>query len=347
VHRRVIAEFRAWQSGKVVRAAYTTRARRALTPAVQKSVAKTLKALGPLTLATYQISYHKDDDDFYLYTMTCKNGTASMGIGFAHDGEIDFVGFRPLAGDNVQARVDPSPSAAAAASAAPAPSTTTSPLASPAARLESTPKPTPAAVASAASSPPAVATSAPSSAPSTAAPSPKPTAALRITDPPSLLATLADPETRPLLGGPIRQLTQIGWMQGTWNARDIRYRVSGKPAIAANTFVFAYTMKGRWIFGTDGTLTDFIYLSYDPLGERWVLVQLEKYPSYGLWTSTDGWSGGRISFEGEPSSALGRFFRRRFTLIHRGPGRMAIVAEEQRPSGEWITDERIELSKES
>lgn len=337
MRRRVIAIFHAWQSGKIVRAAYSAKARHALTPAVAKSMSKTLKAFGPLYQAAYQSSYHKDGDDFYLYAMTCKNGVANMSVGFTHDGQIDYVAFRQAIAGTGAARVADQPSTAPSATPAPSPVPSASPSAQPSPAARPLPTPTPAPAAAPSDSPASPPPATPSAHP-TFPPTPQP---------PTLIAALADPETRPLLGGPIRQLAHIRWMAGTWRARDIRSHVNGKQTAGANTYIFAYTMKGRWIFGADGTLTDFIYLTYDPLGERWVLLQLEKYPSYGIWTSAEGWQHGRIVFEGEPASALGRAFRRRFTIIHRDLTHMAIVAEEQRPDGSWITDERIELAKQS
>lgn len=96
VRRRVIAEFRAWQSGKIVRARYTKSANRRLTASVVAGLARPLATLGDVTNVTYQSHFTKDGDDYYLYTIACTQGSESVGIGFDHDGAIDYIGFQRL-----------------------------------------------------------------------------------------------------------------------------------------------------------------------------------------------------------------------------------------------------------
>jgi hypothetical protein len=172
---------------------------------------------------------------------------------------------------------------------------------------------------------------------------PRPTAAPRVTPlslptaAPALPArtirqALLDPDAVRAARQPIRQLASFGWLAGTWHGKD-------------DTYVFAFTMKGRWLFGADGKSNDFLYISYDPLDDVYVLERVEGSPAYGLWTSPGGWQGGRIVFTSEVAYVAGRPYHRRLTIERHGPNAFNLKEEEQLESGEWALDGSVELTK--
>jgi hypothetical protein len=164
---------------------------------------------------------------------------------------------------------------------------------------------------------------------------------------PSVPQSLRDPNVQSVLHHDIRQLSQIAWMAGTWRARNIQEMGDGRPRdVGMNTYVFGFTMHGRWLFGADGKADDFMYLTYDPFAHRWVLMRFQGNPSYGIWLSDGGWKGNRIVFETTFSYANGREYHRRLTIIHKDARTFGIYDEEQVPDGSWIADDAVELTKQ-
>jgi len=143
-------------------------------------------------------------------------------------------------------------------------------------------------------------------------------------------------------------MSQFGWMTGTWRATKAQeYLSDGRPVdLGINTYVFASTMRGRWIFGGDGKATDYFYISFDPFARHWVLLRLGSNPSYGIWVSTEGWHLNEIIFTSNYSYVNGRQYRRRTTLIRKDPRTFGIYDEEQLPTGGWTIDDAIELTRQ-
>lgn len=166
-------------------------------------------------------------------------------------------------------------------------------------------------------------------------------------EPPTIPDLLADPDAKRILRAPIAQLSSVGWMAGTWHSiREVVRTSKFVPqAKASGTYVFAYTMKGRWLFGADGRAVDFIYLTYDPFAEQWVLARLDRSPSYGIMTSRDGWRDNRIAFTSDLAYAGGTIRRRRLTIVRRSNAAMTFLDEEQRADASWVLDGRTELTK--
>ncbi len=164
---------------------------------------------------------------------------------------------------------------------------------------------------------------------------------------PSLLQTLSDPNVQSVVHHSIRQLSQISWMSGTWRAHNSeRVGVGRSRDLGLNTYVFGFTMHGRWLFGADGKASDFIYITYDPFAHRWALARLQGNPSYGIWISEGGWKGNRIVFETTFSYANGHPYHRRLTIIHKDARTFGIYDEEQLPDGSWTADDAVELTKQ-
>jgi len=161
------------------------------------------------------------------------------------------------------------------------------------------------------------------------------------------LQTLSDPSVQSIVHRPIRQLSQISWMAGTWRASNSEHIGVGRMRyLGLNTYVFGFTMHGRWLFGADGKASDFLYITYDPFAHRWVLARLQGNPSYGIWLSQAGWKGNRIVFETTLSYANGHAYHRRLTIIHKDARTFGIYDEEQLPDGSWTADDAVELTKQ-
>jgi len=144
---------------------------------------------------------------------------------------------------------------------------------------------------------------------------------------------LRDPGVQYNARRPIAELSSFGWMTGTWHARN-------------NSYVFAFTMKGRWLFGADGKAADYFYLTYDAGLHGYTLVRIESLPSYGIWLSTSGWQGDRIEFTSDVAYVAGRPYHRRLTILRSGARAFSIREEELGSDGRWITDDTITLGKE-
>jgi hypothetical protein len=158
---------------------------------------------------------------------------------------------------------------------------------------------------------------------------------------------MGDPGVRSILERPIRELSSFGWMSGTWRAHNTEQLPDGKTHdLGLNTYVFAPTMKNRWIFGADGKAADEFYITFDPFAGRYVLVRLEKNPSYGIWISALGWRGNQIVFTSTFSYANGRQYHRRITIIHKDARTFGIYDEEELPDGSWTADDAVELTRE-
>ncbi len=164
---------------------------------------------------------------------------------------------------------------------------------------------------------------------------------------PSVTQSFEDPRVQSIIGRPIRELSQIRWMTGTWRARNSENLGAGRSrSLGVNTYVFGFTMHGRWLFGADGKASDFMYITYDPFAHRWVLMRFQGNPSYGIWLSESGWKGNRIVFVTTYSYANGRAYHRRLTIIHKDARSFGIYDEEQLPDGSWTADDAVELNKE-
>ena len=229
----------------------------------------------------------------------------------------------------------------AKATPAPTPSPTETPAPSPDARhkgakARETPIPTPELTAASAAMPPAAPIP-------TQRPTPRPLVPYQPTVPQSLV----DPNVEGILHRPIRQLSEFGWLTGTWRAHNVEEIGDGRQIdLGINTYVFAQTMKGRWIFGADGKASDYFYITYDPFAAHWILVRFSSTPEYGIWTSERGWHGNTIEFTSNYSFAIGRQYRRRITLIHKDARTFGIYDEEQLSDGSWTGDDAVELSKQ-
>jgi len=167
-----------------------------------------------------------------------------------------------------------------------------------------------------------------------ATPAPHPSGALQPSGglPPTILQSAKDPEVQRILRDPIDKLAQFSWLVGTWRTRD-------------DTYIFAFTMKNRWIFGADGKANNYLYLTYDPFAHHFVLNRLENNPSYGIWTA-DGWQGDKMVFLSDAAYADGHPYHRRLTILRETARTFSIHDEEQLPDGSWTSDGTIELTKE-
>ncbi len=135
-------------------------------------------------------------------------------------------------------------------------------------------------------------------------------------------------------------------MMGTWHAHNFENVGDGQQRdLGTNTYVFAQTMKGRWIFGADGKASDYFYITYDPFAEHWALVRMNADPSYGIWISDRGWRGNSIEFTSTYAYALGRPYQRRTTIVRKGAKAFGMYDEEQLPDGSWTSDDSVELTK--
>jgi len=174
-------------------------------------------------------------------------------------------------------------------------------------------------------------------------PTPRPLAPLQ----PSIPDSLDDQNVEGILARPIAQLSQFAWMNGTWSAHTFEYHGQGAQRdLGKNTYVFATTMKNRWIFGGDGKGTDYFYITYDPFARQWSLVRINPNPAYGIWLSKTGWRMNRITFDSTYSWVNGRQYRRRVTIIRTGAKSFSIYDEEELPSGGWLADQTVELNKQ-
>jgi hypothetical protein len=163
----------------------------------------------------------------------------------------------------------------------------------------------------------------------------------------SIPQAMRDPNVLRNLAHPIAELSTFGWMTGTWSARNVREIPEAKTHdLTVNTYVFAFTMKNRWIFGADGKAKDEFYITFDPIARQYVLVRLEADPSYGIWVSSQGWRGNGIVFTSEVSYAYGQPYRRRVTIDHVNGRTFTIFDEEQLPDGSWSADDAMELTKQ-
>jgi len=164
---------------------------------------------------------------------------------------------------------------------------------------------------------------------------------------PTIPQSLEDPNVQAIIHRSIAQISTLGWMAGTWRAHNVEELGDGRQRdLGVNTYVFAATMKGRWIFGGDGKATDYFYLTYDPFAEHWTLVRINGNPSYGIWISERGWRGNSIEFTSSYSYANGRQYNRRITIIHKDVRTFGIYDEEQLSDGSWTGDDAVELTRQ-
>jgi hypothetical protein len=218
------------------------------------------------------------------------------------------------------------------------PTPTPSPTATPTPSPEPTPSPSPTPLPT----PPAPSTPVPTAPPAQRA-TPQPVAPNQ----PTVSQSLEDSGVKNILRRPIAQLSAFAWLTGTWHARNIEILGDGRQRdLGTNTYVFAQTMKGRWIFGADGKATDYFYITFDPFVQRWILVRMNPSPAYGIWTSDRGWQRNTIEFTSTYAYSTGRPYRRRITIDHKDPRSFNIYDEEQLPDGSWTSDDAVQLTKQ-
>ena len=157
---------------------------------------------------------------------------------------------------------------------------------------------------------------------------------------------MSDPNVRSIIGRPIRELSQVAWMQGTWRATG-SYELSdgSSKRIEPTTWVFAPVLNNRWLFGADGRSQDYLYLTFDPFLRRWTALRFAANPAYGIWISDRGWVDNRIDFVTNFSYANGRQYRRRLTIIRKDARTFGIYETEQLPDGTWTPDDAVELTR--
>jgi hypothetical protein len=205
------------------------------------------------------------------------------------------------------------------------------------------PTPTPSAAATASAVPSAAASEAPATPIPTQPPTPRPLAPNQPTVPQSM----HDPNVIAITARPIRELSQIGWMQGVWNVTGIVNTLEGTTIpIKPTTYVFSPIMKGRWMFGADGGAKDYIYLTFDPFARHWVALRFGENPAYGMWESQRGWVGNRIDFVTNFSFVNGRQYRRRLTIIHKDARTFGLYELEETSDGSYIPDDAYEFTKQ-
>ncbi len=164
---------------------------------------------------------------------------------------------------------------------------------------------------------------------------------------PTIPQTSIDPNVTRILAHPIGELSLFGWIPGTWSAHNVQQLPGGKAHdLGLNTYVFAFTMKNRWLFGADGKAKDEFYITYDPLARHYVLVRIEGNPSYGIWVSAQGWRGNAIAFTSPDAYANGHVYRRRVTIVKKDARAFTIFDEEQLADGSWAADDTVELTKQ-
>ncbi len=187
-----------------------------------------------------------------------------------------------------------------------------------------------------------------SAGPETPIPTQPPTPRPLAPNQPTIPDSMADPNVRGIIARPIRQLSQIGWMQGTWAVTGVSNREDGTTVpVPPTTYVFSPIMNGRWMFGADGRASDYIYLTFDPFTRRWVALRFGNNPSYGMWQSQKGWVGNRIDFVTNFSYVNGRQYRRRLTIIHKDARTFGIYELEEQADGSFIPDDAYEFKKTS
>jgi hypothetical protein len=96
VTKLAIREFLAWQSASIDASHYTDQVAEMLTPAFLKSGTATLAHVGALQSATFRgIAHGVDHTDFFVYRMTCSNGTIDMDFQLdpAGSGKINLIHF--------------------------------------------------------------------------------------------------------------------------------------------------------------------------------------------------------------------------------------------------------------
>jgi len=178
-------------------------------------------------------------------------------------------------------------------------------------------------------------------------PAAPPTAQSLPPDQPTVPESANDPAVQDLTLRPVRELSQISWMAGTWKAHSVEHINNGKSRDhGVTTYVFGLTMRGRWLFGADGRARDYFYLTFDPFARHWVMLRFEDKPSYGFWVSGAGWRGNRIEFTSVYSVVNGRQYQRRLTIVHKDARAFGIYDEEQLPGGSWARDDSVELTRQ-
>lgn len=96
VTKLAVREFLAWQSGAVDQSHYTDQVTEQLTPDFLKNGTAALARIGALQRVAYRgIAHGVDHTDFYVYRMTCANGTIDMDFQLdpAGTGKINLIHF--------------------------------------------------------------------------------------------------------------------------------------------------------------------------------------------------------------------------------------------------------------
>lgn len=144
---------------------------------------------------------------------------------------------------------------------------------------------------------------------------------------------------------PIVRLKELDYLLGTWNAHI--YTLSQSHAITRDfghtTYVFARTMRDRWILGTDAKNTEFLYFTFDPPANHWVFADLKGFPSCGIGTATG--TGRKLVFESIVESALGDERRIRTTLTSIDAKHVSLLEEEETPNDSFTPVVEFDFSR--
>lgn len=93
IHKLAVQQFLAWQSGAVDRSLYSDRVNADMTDELMDKGTKTLANLGALQSAQFQGIAAAKGVNFYVYKMTCSNGTIQMDFALDPDGKIGLIFF--------------------------------------------------------------------------------------------------------------------------------------------------------------------------------------------------------------------------------------------------------------
>lgn len=93
IHKLAVQQFLAWQSGTVNRSLYADQVNAELTDDMMDKGTKTLANLGALQKVQFQGIATAKGTSFYVYKMTCANGTIQMDFTLDPDGKIALIFF--------------------------------------------------------------------------------------------------------------------------------------------------------------------------------------------------------------------------------------------------------------
>jgi hypothetical protein len=93
IHKLAVQQFLAWQTGAVDRTLYSDQVNADMTDDLMDKGTKTLANLGALQQAQFQGISSAKGTNFYVYKMTCANGTIQMDFSIDPDGKIGLIFF--------------------------------------------------------------------------------------------------------------------------------------------------------------------------------------------------------------------------------------------------------------